>query len=114
MPTFAKSAGRTWDAGCEVLLSWNDDGGCAKVQVTLSSKRPRTNLFDRNIVSDSHRAGLKACFTCVVPEGTHVSFHHLPSAEALGYHLPSRVAGLGSSYIEHGNGPAVTSGSCRG
>ena len=42
------------------------------------------------------RAGLKPRGSCVVPEGTRIVCSCPPSAEALGYHLPSRVAGLGS------------------
>ena len=44
-----------------------------------------------------NRAGLKPRSSSAVPKGTRFIYLRVPSAEALGYHLPSRTARLGRS-----------------
>src|SRR5271157_1990266 len=50
MPMFARSAGLTCEAGCEVF-SWNANGGCATASVVAASRIPRTSLVDCKLLN---------------------------------------------------------------
>src|SRR5271157_1826313 len=92
MPMFARSAGLTCEAGCEVF-SWNANGGCATASVVAASRIPRTSLVDCKLLNAYiHFLARSACWCR--PYGTQFDLALYPGLTP-GAKSNSAPAGLG-------------------